>query len=174
MALNICIELFWKFLFGLIKYIIDNPIYVLLLFGIIISVTKKFGPLIIGLIATAADFLKDTIDIGTLGISSPVTILIGLGIGLLWATMAFSPTAPLLLSLSNAIPMFLFGTLLGIAPIPFLSVLSLGVGYSLEKFTIPNYLIGIISGVLIYFVLSFGISILSGFCKGLNFVVNLF
>ncbi|MBS3151635.1 hypothetical protein J4443_04605 [Candidatus Woesearchaeota archaeon] len=171
---GICIEYFWRFIFELINYSMNNLLYVILLLIIVAVVSRKLGPLVIGLIASAADFLVDLTTSGTFGLSIFLTILVGISIGFLWASMAFSSNIPLLIAIPNAVLMFFFGLILGIAPMPFIAPLSAIVGFSLQNFRSLNYLIGIISAVFLYFVLSFSFPLLSGFCQGLDYAVNLF
>ncbi len=171
---NICIESLWMFLFSLYEYFLDNPIFIIIMLLISIVVAKKFGPMIIGILLTIVDFLKDSVDLGTFGLSTPLTLIISIGIGFGWAAMAFSSRAPGLIVLLNSIPMFFFGTILGIVQVPFLAPISGIVGYIMSRFTTINYFIGIISIIMLYFVLSFSFWIISGFCQGLDYAVNLF
>jgi|SRR3989344_190050 len=175
--MNICISLLWDFILGLFAYILKNPIFVLIMFAIMFAVIfgigKKMGALMIGIILTVVDFLKDSVDIGTFGLSTPITIMIGIGIGFGWAMMALSSNAGII-SFINAIPMFLFGTILGIAQIPFLAIISAVAGFAIQNSKTINYLMGIISAFLLYFVLSFSFALISGFCQGLDYAVSLF
>ncbi|MBI2507956.1 hypothetical protein HYV89_03310 [Candidatus Woesearchaeota archaeon] len=174
MPLNICIEYFWRFIFELVRYSLDNILFVALTLIIVGISAKKLGPVILGIIAAGADFLIDLATAGTFGLSSFMTILVAIVIGFLWASMAFSSNIPLLIAIPNAFLMFLFGLILGLAPIPFLAPLSAVVGFLLQNSRAFNYFIGIISAFLLYFVLSFSFSILSGFCQGLDYAISLF
>ncbi len=170
---NICIEYLWIFIFSLIKYFLDNPIFIIITLLITIVIAKKLGPMIIGILLAVIDFLKDSVDLGTFGLSIPLTIIISIGIGFGWAAMAFSSRAPGLIALLNSIPMFLFGTILGIAQIPFLAFISAITGFALDRSATINYLIGILSIAMLYFVLSFSFTIISGFCQGLDYAISL-
>ncbi len=174
MPLNICVEYFWRFLFELIKYSLDNILFVALTLIIIGAFSRKLGPIIIGVIASGADFFIDLATAGTFGLSSFITIMAGIAIGFLWATMAFSSGISLLIAIPNAFLMFLFGLILGIAPIPFMAPISAVVGFLLQSSRGFNYIIGIISAFSLYFVLSFSFPIISGFCQGLDYAINLF
>jgi len=174
MALNICIEYFWRFIFELVKYSLDNIIFVALTLIIIGTFSRKLGPIILGVIAAGADFLVDLATTGTLGLSSFMTIMVAIAIGFLWASMAFSSGISLLIAIPNAFLMFLFGLILGLAPIPFMAPLSIVVGFLLQNSRIFNYLIGIFSAVFLYLILYFSFSILTGFCQGLDYAVSLF
>ena len=170
---NICIEYLWIFIFSIIKYFLDNPIFIAITLLIVIVIAKKFGPMIIGILLTAIDFIKDTVDIGTFGISTPLTLIISIGIGFGWAAMSFSSRAPGLIAFLNSIPMFLFGTILGIAQIPFLAFISAIAGFMISRFVTLNYFMGVFSAAMLYFALSFSIPIISGFCQGLDYAINL-
>ena len=174
MALNICIEYFWRFIFELIRYSLDNIIFVALTLIIIGVFSRKLGPIIIGIIASGADFLIDLATAGTLGLSSFMTIIAAIAVGFLWASMAFSSDIPLLIAIPNAFLMFLFGLILGIAPIPFITPISAVVGFLLQSSRGFNYIIGIISAFMLYFVLSYSFPIISGFCQGLDYAISLF
>lgn len=171
---NICIEYLWLFIFSLIEYFLNNPIFIILTLVIVIAIAQKFGPTITGILLMVIDFLKDSVDLGTFGLATPLTLIISLGIGFGWAAMAFSKKVSGLISLINAVPMFLFGTILGVAQIPFLAFISAVVGFALDRSATINYLIGILSVAALYFVLSFSVSIISGFCQGLDYAINLF
>ena len=171
---NICIEYLWVFIFSLIKYSLDNILFVALTLIIIGAFSRKLGPIVIGIIASGAYFFIDLATTGTFGLSSFITILVGIAIGFLWASMAFSSDVPLLIKLPNAVLMFLFGLILGIAPIPFIAPLSAVVGFLLQSSRGFNYIIGIISAFSLYFVLSFTFPLLAGFCQGLDYAISLF
>ena len=171
---SICIEYFWIFIFSHYQYFLENPIFIILSLLIAIAIAKKFGPMILGILLTVIDFLKDSVDLGTFGISAPLTVLVGIGIGFGWGMMAFTSRAPGLIALLNSIPMFLFGTILGIAQIPFLAPISAITGFLMDRFSIINYFIGILSIAMLYFVLSFSFVLIAGFCQGLDYAVSLF
>ncbi len=178
MALNICIASLWEALFLLLKYCIDNFIFVLLVLAFLGFVKKMFGNLLaLGSLAFVINLAIDFLVVGTGGLTTPLTILGGLAIGALWAMMAFTSEVSILIRIPNAILMFIVGLIWGWAPIPFPIPLAPLIGLALQKFTLFNYLVGLFSFLLITLPFLITTGITAGFafiiCQGLQMIINL-
>ena len=173
--MNICIELLWKALALLATYCIKNFIFVIFLLAILGFIKRTLGSALrMGVLAFGINVAIDFLVVGTGGLTTPITILGGVAIGILWALMTFTSEIPLLVRIPNAILVFIFGLLWGWAPIPFPLPLAPAVGYILQNYKTPNYLIGIVSLGITFLAFTIQIPILIGFCQGLNLIVNLF
>ena len=176
MALNVCLEAFFRIFFELLKYSIDNFIFVIITLVIISFFSRMFGGIILALIAAAGDFIVDSGFLATAGTTTIVSVLAGLGIGMIWAMMVLTAREiPLLIKIPNAIVMFMMGTIIGLIPFPPLAVASLVIA-AILRFSprIGGYFIGIIAASGLYMLMSIASPLLPFMCEGINYVATLF
>ena len=174
MVLNACVEAFFRIFFELLKYSIDNFISVILTLVIVGFIAKRFGALILGIIAFLLDLGLDIIFAGSVGLTAPINLLGGIVIGMLWAMMTLNSNVSILIKLPNAIMMFMFGFVWGLAPVPFPIPLAPIVGWLLENSRFVNYIIGIFSLGATYIVISLGSPLFVFMCEGINYILTLF
>ncbi|MBU2639202.1 MAG: hypothetical protein KKG75_00680 [Nanoarchaeota archaeon] len=169
MTLNICVELFYRVFFELLKYFIENWLSVLITIVIIswIANMLKEAVLMLALLASFLNISGDIILGSTGGLSTPITVLISLAIGIFWVVMLNTSSVNSLFKVVNIPIVFLAGFTWGMVTIPI--PLSLIIGVMLH-FRITNYLIGFLPTIgLIFFTWFAG----SFICRMLNSVIML-
>ena len=152
MALPICAELFIRILFELLLFFKNNWLMILIAGLVVYLITKKLGPVFIGLIASGLDIAMDLLGTATLGASTPITVITGIVIGMLWASIVFFSEVNSLIKIINMPFMFILGFISSILFLPIPIALVLGF---LMRFKTTNYIIGIIPSVLVILFLYF-------------------
>jgi hypothetical protein len=174
-VVNACVESFWRIFFELASYSLNNLVFVILTLLLIYSFGKTFGSLILSFAAAAADFIIDSALLASAGITTFVSVLAGIAIGMIWALMTLTAKeVPLLVRIPNAILMFFVGVILGLVPFPPLAFLAIGIGIVLNSFPAIGYVIGIFMFAGLYFLLSSALPLITPLCSGLSYVINLF
>ncbi len=163
MVLNACIELTTRILVNLWQFFFDNWFIIILALAVLSFIAGRVSPLILGIIA---ELFNMPLDLAFGFVIS--SILAGIIIGFIWASMIFFSPVNSLIKLINAPFMFLLGFVWGFLPIPLpLTVL---IGF-LMRFKITNYFIVIAPSILYI-----GFIYLAGptnLCSGANWVVKL-
>lgn len=163
MVLNACIELTTRILINLGQFFSDNLGMVFLTLGVLSLIVGRISPLMLGIVA---ELFNMPLDLAFGFVIS--SILAGIIIGFIWASMIFFSPVNSLIKLINAPFMFFLGFIWGFLPIPLpLTVL---IGF-LMRFKIANYFIAIAPSILYI-----GFIYLAGptnLCSGANWVVKL-
>lgn len=176
MVLNACSEAFFRIFFELLKYSIDNFIFVILTLVVISLFSRMIGSTVLVLIAATGDFIIDSGFFATGGVTTIMSVLGGLAIGMIWAMLVLSAKEiPLLVRIPNAVVMFMAGTIIGLIPIPPLAVASLIIAIILNLFPrVGGYFIGIVAAGGLYILMSIASPLFPFICEGINYVLTLF
>jgi hypothetical protein len=167
MALTVCAELFWRVLFELLIYFKEHWFLVLLTIFIVSAISKKMGPLFIGLIASGANMFIDLVWQGSLGASTIISILTSIAIGVLWVSIISSVPINPIIKIINIPFVFILGLIWGTLPIPI--PLALIIAF-LIRFRFVNYIIAIIPSII-----TIGLVFLAGpsICSLLNSTIQM-
>lgn len=170
-----CAESFWTIFFELLKYSIDNFIFVIIALAAVYSFGRKFGSTILGFLAATVDFIVDSQLITFAGATTFISVIGGIVIGMIWALMMLTAKeVPALVRIPNAVIMFFIGTIIGIIPFHFLALIPITIGILLSAFPQIGYILGIIMAVGLYFIMSIASPIVTKLCEWFNYILSLF
>jgi len=176
MALNVCLEAFFRIFFELLKYSVDNFIFVgltVLAFSIIFKFFKKIGAIGFAVAGMGINFGLDTLLVSTFGLSIIISGIGAILIGLFWAGIPLSrdDVNPIIRYI-NALIFFLAGMIIGPSPDFLLSVSILILAIPIQFSRTANYFMGFLVLAILYYLSSIASPVITAACSITNYFLT--